>query len=165
MPGFSSVNYNDLEALEKEISDPNTAAFMVEPIQGEAGVVVPDDSYLRGVRDLCTKYNVLFIADEVQTGLSRTGSLLCVNHAGVRPDIICLGKALSGGLLPVSAVLADDEIMLTIRPGEHGSTYGGNPLACVVAMEALDVLIEEKLDVNAEQQVKVIMYLLTLGDY
>lgn len=152
MPGFSSVNYNDLEALEKEISDPNTAAFMVEPIQGEAGVVVPDDSYLRGVRDLCTKYNVLFIADEVQTGLSRTGSLLCVNHAGVRPDIICLGKALSGGLLPVSAVLADDEIMLTIRPGEHGSTYGGNPLACVVAMEALDVLIEEKLDVNAEQQ-------------
>lgn len=152
MPGFTSVPYNDLEALEKEISDPNTAAFMVEPIQGEAGVVVPDEGYLQGVRRLCTKYNVLFIADEVQTGLGRTGKMLCVDHAGVRPDIVCLGKALSGGMLPVSAVLADDEVMLTIKPGEHGSTYGGNPLACRVAIEALKIIIDENLTENAMKQ-------------
>lgn len=154
VPGFFVVPYNDLAALEKELSDPNTAAFMVEPIQGEAGVVVPDEEYLKGVRRLCDKYRVLFIADEVQTGLCRTGKMLCVDHGPVRPDIVCLGKALSGGTLPVSAVLADDEVMLTIKPGEHGSTYGGNPLACRVATESLKVLVEEKLAENAERQGK-----------
>lgn len=151
MPGFSLVPYNDLAALEAEISDPNTAAFMVEPIQGEAGVVVPNEDYLVGVRRLCDKYNVLFIADEVQTGLARTGKMLCVDYGNgsSRPDMLLLGKALSGGTLPVSAVLCDDEVMLTIKPGEHGSTYGGNPLACVVAMESLKVLQEEKLAENA----------------
>ncbi len=150
MPGYELVDYNDLAALEKAISDPNTAAFMVEPIQGEAGVVVPDEGYLKGVRALCTKYNVLFIADEVQTGLCRTGKLLACDHENVKPDILILGKALSGGVLPVSAVLANNEIMLTIKPGEHGSTYGGNPLACAVAMEALKVLNDEKLSENSE---------------
>jgi ornithine--oxo-acid transaminase len=153
VPGFETVPYNDLEALEKAISDPNTAAFMVEPIQGEAGVVVPDEGYLPAVRKLCDKYRVLFIADEVQTGLCRTGKMLCVDHGPVRPDIVCLGKALSGGTMPVSAVLADDEVMLTIKPGEHGSTYGGNPLACRVATESLKVLVEEKLAENAQKQV------------
>ncbi len=152
MPGFELVDYNDLEALEKAISDPNTAAFMVEPIQGEAGVVVPSEDYLKGVRRLCDKYFVRWIADEVQTGLCRTGKMLCVDHAGVKPDIVCLGKALSGGTMPVSAVLANDEVMLTIKPGEHGSTYGGNPLACRVATESLKVLVEEKLAENAERQ-------------
>jgi ornithine--oxo-acid transaminase len=150
MPGYELVDYNDLTALENAIKDPNTAAFMVEPIQGEAGVIVPTEGYLKGVRNLCTKYNVLFIADEVQTGLARTGKMLACDHEGVKPDILVLGKALSGGILPVSAVLASNEIMLTIKPGEHGSTYGGNPLACAVAMEALKVLKDEKLAENAE---------------
>lgn len=149
MPGYDIVPYNDLEALEREFQDPNVAGFMVEPIQGEAGVVVPDDGYLRSVRALCDKYNVLFIADEVQTGLGRTGKRLCVDHEGARPDMVILGKALSGGMYPVSAVLADDEVMLTIRPGEHGSTYGGNPLGCAVAMEAVRVLDDEGLTDNA----------------
>lgn len=150
MPGFDMVPYNDLAALEKALQHPDVCAFMVEPIQGEAGVFVPDDGYLKGVRELCTKYNVLFIADEIQTGLCRTGKMLCVEHEGVRPDLVLLGKALSGGLLPVSAVLADDAVMLTIKPGEHGSTYGGNPLACRVAMEALEVLKDEKLAERAQ---------------
>lgn len=151
MPGFEIVPYDDLEALEKSISDPNTAAFMVEPIQGEAGVVVPSEGYLAGVRRLCTKYNVLFIADEVQTGLCRTGKMLACDHPAVRPDLVCLGKALSGGTMPVSAVLADDDVMLTIKPGEHGSTYGGNPIACRVATESLKVLVEENMAANAEK--------------
>ena len=151
MTGYELVDYNDLKALENAIKDPNTAAFMVEPIQGEAGVVVPDENYLKGVRDLCTKYNVLLIADEVQTGLARTGKMLACDHANVKPDILVLGKALSGGVLPVSAVLASNEVMLTIKPGEHGSTYGGNPLACAVAMEALKVLKDEKLAENSEK--------------
>ncbi|XP_055794183.1 ornithine aminotransferase, mitochondrial isoform X2 [Salvelinus fontinalis] len=150
MPGFGLIPYNDITALEKALRDPNVAAFMVEPIQGEAGVVVPDPGYLAAVRRLCTQNNVLFIADEVQTGLARTGRRLAVDHEEVRPDIVILGKALSGGVYPVSAVLCDDEVMLTIRPGEHGSTYGGNPLACGVAMAALEVLEEEKLAENAE---------------
>jgi ornithine--oxo-acid transaminase len=151
LPGYELVDYNDLTALEKALQDPHTAGFMVEPIQGEAGVVVPDNGYLKGVRDLCTKYKVLFIADEVQTGLARTGKMLACDHEEVKPDILVLGKALSGGLLPVSAVLANNEIMLTIKPGEHGSTYGGNPLACAVAMEALKILKEEKLAENSER--------------
>lgn len=151
MPGYELVPYNNLAALEKAIADPNTAAFMVEPIQGEAGVNVPDDGYLKGVRELCTRYNVLLIADEVQTGLCRTGKLLACDHEHVKPDILVLGKALSGGVLPVSAVLASNEVMLTIHPGEHGSTYGGNPLACAVAMEALKVLKDENLASNAER--------------
>eukprot|EP00058_Branchiostoma_floridae_P018200 XP_002603689.1 hypothetical protein BRAFLDRAFT_126900 [Branchiostoma floridae] len=150
MPGFDLIPYNDLGALEKAVSDPNVCAFMVEPIQGEAGVVVPHEGYLRGVRELCTKHNVLWIADEVQTGLCRTGRRLCVDHEEVRPDLVVLGKALSGGVLPVSCVLADDEVMLTIKPGEHGSTYGGNPLACKVAIAALEVLEEEKLSERSE---------------
>jgi len=150
MPGFVSVPFNDLTALEEQIKDPNTAAFMVEPIQGEAGVLLPDQGYLKGVRDLCTKYNVLWIADEVQTGLCRTGRLLCVDHESVRPDMVILGKALSGGVLPVSGVLADNEVMLTIRPGEHGSTYGGNPLACKVSIAALKVLVDECLAEKAD---------------
>jgi ornithine--oxo-acid transaminase len=149
MPGFGLVPYNDINALEEALKDPNVAAFMVEPIQGEAGVVLPDDGYLTAVRNLCTKYNVLFIADEIQTGLARTGKMLACDHEGVRPDILILGKALSGGVLPVSAVLADDAIMLNILPGEHGSTYGGNPLACAVAITALTVLKEEKMAENA----------------
>lgn len=156
MPGFLNVPYNDIPALEKELQNPNTCAFMVEPIQGEAGVVVPDEGYLRKVRELCTKYNVLWIADEVQTGLARTGKRLAVDHENVKPDILVLGKALSGGVLPVAAVLADNEVMLTIRPGEHGSTYGGNPLACKVAIEALKVLEEEKLAENAERLGKIV---------
>ena len=150
LPGFELIEYNNLNSLEEAIKDPNTAAFMVEPIQGEAGVIVPDNNYLKGVRALCTKYNVLFIADEVQTGLGRTGKMLACDHEGVKPDILILGKALSGGTIPVSAVLANNEVMLTIKPGEHGSTYGGNPLACAVAMEALKVLKDEKLSENSE---------------
>ena len=149
MPGYDLIPYNDLESLEKELKDPHVAAFMVEPIQGEAGVVVPDDGYLKGVRDLCTKYNVLFIADEVQTGIARTGKMLATDYEAARPDILILGKAISGGVFPVSAVLADDDIMLCIQPGEHGSTFGGNPLACVVAKTALEVVIDEKLAENA----------------
>lgn len=150
VPGYIVIPYNDLEALENTFkSDPNVAGFMVEPIQGEAGVVVPDAGYLRGVRDLCTKYNVLFIADEVQTGIGRTGKRIACDHEGVKPDLLVLGKALSGGTMPVSAVMTSDEVMLTIKPGEHGSTYGGNPLACVVTMEALQVVEDEKLAENA----------------
>ncbi len=149
MPGFGLVPYNDLAALETALQDPNVAAFMVEPIQGEAGVVIPTDGYLKGVRDLCTQYNVLFIADEIQTGLARTGTLLACDHENVRPDILVLGKALSGGTIPVAAVLADDFIMLQIKPGEHGSTYGGNPLACAVAMKALEVIKTEKMVENS----------------
>jgi ornithine--oxo-acid transaminase len=156
MPGFSLVPYNNLEALEEAFkANPNIAGFMFEPIQGEAGVVVPHEGYLKGVRNLCNKYKVLMIADEVQTGLCRTGKMLACDHEQVRPDILVLGKALSGGLLPVSAVLCDDEIMLTIKPGEHGSTYGGNPLACAVATVALEVLREENLAANAEAMGKV----------
>ncbi len=151
MPGFVLVPYNDAAALEQALQDPDVAAFMVEPIQGEAGVVLPDEGYLKKVRALCTQYNVLLIADEIQTGLARTGKMLACDHEGVRPDILILGKALSGGTLPVSAVLADDEVMLNIQPGEHGSTYGGNPLACAVAMEALQVLKDENLAGNAER--------------
>ncbi|XP_017072270.1 ornithine aminotransferase, mitochondrial [Drosophila eugracilis] len=149
MPGFELIEYDNLTALEESLKDPNVCAFMVEPIQGEAGVVVPSDGYLKKVRELCTKYNVLWIADEVQTGLARTGKLLAVNYEQVQPDILILGKALSGGLYPVSAVLCNDQVMLCIKPGEHGSTYGGNPLGCRVAMAALEVLQEEKLAENA----------------
>uniref|UniRef100_A0A0X3PDE7 Ornithine aminotransferase n=1 Tax=Schistocephalus solidus TaxID=70667 RepID=A0A0X3PDE7_SCHSO len=155
MPGFDIVPYDDIPALEEKLKNPNTCAFMVEPIQGEAGVRVPSDGYLARVRELCTKYKVLFIADEVQTGLARTGRRLCVDHENVKPDIVILGKALSGGVLPVSAVLANDEIMLTIKPGEHGSTFGGNPLACKVAMAALQVMEEEHLAENAEKMGKI----------
>ena len=149
MPGFGLVPYNDLAALETVLQDPTVAAFMVEPIQGEAGVVIPTDGYLKGVRALCDKYNVLFIADEIQTGLARTGTLLACDHENVRPDILILGKALSGGTIPVAAVLADDIVMLQIKPGEHGSTYGGNPLACAVAMKALEVIKTEKMVENS----------------
>jgi len=151
MPGFEIVPYNDLLALEKAFQDNTIAAFMFEPIQGEAGVVVPDEGYISGIRNLCTKYNVLMIADEIQTGLARTGRMLACDHEEVKPDILILGKALSGGTLPISAVLANDEILFTIKPGEHGSTYGGNPLACKVAMAALQVLKEEKMAENAEK--------------
>ena len=149
MPGYSLIPYNDLGALEHEFQDTNVAAFMVEPIQGEAGVVVPDEGYLSGVRALCTKYNVLFIADEVQTGIARTGKMLACDFEDARPDILILGKAISGGVLPISAVLADDDIMLCIQPGEHGSTFGGNPLACKVAQAALEVVMDEDLAGNA----------------
>ncbi|MCC5917310.1 MAG: ornithine--oxo-acid transaminase [Cryomorphaceae bacterium] len=149
MPGYEIIDYNDLDALNKALNDPNVAAFMVEPIQGEAGVVVPSEGYLAGVRQLCTKHNVLFIADEVQTGIARTGKRLATDYEDARPDIVILGKALSGGVLPVSAVLADDEVMMCLKPGEHGSTYGGNPLACAVAMEALKVVEREKLAENS----------------
>jgi len=152
MPGFEVIPYNDLNALEEVLKsgNGNVAGFIVEPIQGEAGVYVPADGYLKGAFDLCQKYGALFIADEVQTGLARTGRMLCCDHEDVHPDILILGKALSGGVLPVSAVLANDEIMLSIKPGQHGSTYGGNPLACKVAVAALEVLVEDKLSENAE---------------
>ena len=149
MPGYDLIPYNDLDALETELKDFNVAAFMVEPIQGEAGVVVPDNGYLKGVKDLCKKYNVLYIADEVQTGIARTGKMLANDYEDSRPDILILGKALSGGVFPVSAVLADDDIMMCIKPGEHGSTFGGNPLACAVAKSALEVVLDEKLAENA----------------
>ncbi len=149
LPGFEVIPYNDIESLRKALSDSNVAGFMVEPIQGEAGVVVPDEGFLKAAAHLCKDANVLFIADEIQTGLARTGMMLACDHEGVRPDILLLGKALSGGVLPVSAVLADDEIMLCIKPGEHGSTYGGNPLACAVAMESLKILKDESLADNA----------------
>jgi len=149
MPGYDLIPYNDLEALERELKDPNVCAFMVEPIQGEAGVVVPHEGYLAGVRTLCTKYNVLFIADEVQTGIARTGKLLATDYEDARPDLLVLGKALSGGVFPVSAVLADDDVMMCLKPGEHGSTFGGNPLACAVAQAALEVVMDEDLANNA----------------
>ena len=154
-PGFIIIPYNDLKALENALKDPDVAGFLVEPIQGEAGVFVPDDGYLKKSYDLCKSKNVLFIADEVQTGIARTGKLLACDHEGVRPDILILGKALSGGVLPVSAVLADDEIMLTIKPGEHGSTFGGNPLAAKVAVAALEVVKNEKLAENADRLGKI----------
>ena len=155
LPGFEIVKYNDLTALEAALEDPNVAGFMVEPIQGEAGVMVPNEGYLKKAFELCQSKNVLFIADEVQTGISRTGRLFCCQHEGFRPDILILGKALSGGVFPVSAVLADNEIMMTIKPGEHGSTFGGNPLACKVAMAALEVAIEENLAENADRLGKI----------
>ncbi|MDB9910144.1 ornithine--oxo-acid transaminase [Flavobacteriales bacterium] len=155
MPGYDLIPYNDLEALETELKDFNVCAFMVEPIQGEAGVVVPDEGYLAGVRKLCDKYNVLFIADEVQTGIARTGKMLACDYEDARPDLLILGKAISGGVFPVSAVLADDEIMLCIQPGEHGSTFGGNPLACKVAQAALEVVIDENLAENAYRLGKI----------
>jgi len=151
LPGFLVIPYNDADALASVLKDPDVVGFMVEPIQGEAGVVVPDEGYLTKVRELCTKANVLFIADEVQSGLARTGQLLACDHENIKPDILLLGKALSGGVLPASAVLANDEVMLCIKPGEHGSTYGGNPLACAVAMESLKVLKEENMAENAER--------------
>ena len=150
-PGFITIPYNDLPALEKALEDPNVAGFLVEPIQGEAGVMVPAEGYLKKAYDLCKSHNVLFIADEVQTGIARTGKLLACDHEGVRPDILILGKALSGGVYPISAVLADDDIMLTIKPGEHGSTFGGNPIAARVAIAALQVVKEENLAGRAEK--------------
>ncbi|MDR3286568.1 MAG: ornithine--oxo-acid transaminase, partial [Prevotellaceae bacterium] len=152
-PGFIKIEYNNVDALEKTLNEngKNVAAFLVEPIQGEAGVYVPDDGYLKKCYDLCKKHNVLFIADEVQTGIGRTGKMLACSHENVRPDILILGKAVSGGVMPVSAVLADDEIMLTIKPGEHGSTFGGNPLGCKIAIEALQIIKDENLVENAEK--------------
>lgn len=154
-PGFIKVPYNDIPALEKALEDPNVAGFILEPIQGEAGVYVPEDGYLRKAADLCKAKNVLFIADEVQTGIARTGRMLACDHEGVRPDILILGKALSGGTMPVSAVLADDDIMLNIKPGEHGSTFGGNPIACKVAIAALEVVKEENLAEKADYLGKI----------
>ena len=148
-PGFINIPFNDVDRLEEVLKDNDVAGFLVEPIQAEAGVYVPEDGYLKKAAELCKRHNVLFVADEVQTGLARTGKMLASDHEGVRPDILVLGKALSGGIYPVSCVLADDEIMLTIKPGEHGSTYGGNPIAAKVAIAALDVIREEKLADNA----------------
>lgn len=149
--GFKTIQYNNLDALKEAIGGANVAGLMIEPIQGEAGVVVPDGGYLKAAYDLCQAHQVLFIADEVQTGIARTGKLLACDHENVRPDIVILGKAISGGVLPVSAVLADNEIMLTIQPGQHGSTFGGNPLACAVAMAALEVVKNENLAENAHR--------------
>ncbi len=156
MPGFEIVEYNNLTEIEIAFQNKNVAAILVEPIQGEAGVVVPTEGYLKGIRNLCNQYNVLFIADEIQTGLCRTGKMLACDHENVHPDILILGKALSGGVLPVSAVLCNNEIMLTIKPGEHGSTYGGNPLACAVAITSLQVLQDEKMAENAEKMGKIL---------
>ena len=153
--GFVKIPYNDVSALEKVIDDPHIVGFLLEPIQGEAGVVVPDDGYLKACYDICKRHNVLFIADEIQSGIGRSGRLLACDWEGVKPDILVLGKALSGGVTPVSAVFANDEIMLTIKPGEHGSTYGGNPLACAVGMAALDVVRDEKLAENADRMGKI----------
>jgi ornithine--oxo-acid transaminase len=155
-PGFINIPYNDLDALKEALKDPNIAGFMVEPIQGEAGVFVPDEGYLKSAYNLCNQANVLFIADEVQTGIARTGQLLAVDHEDVKADILILGKAISGGVFPVSAVLADDDVMMCIRPGEHGSTFGGNPLANKVAIAALEVVKEEKLSENAERLGKIL---------
>lgn len=153
--GFVKIPYNDVSALEKVIDDPDIVGFLLEPIQGEAGVEVPDDGYLKACYDICKRHNVLFIADEIQSGIGRSGRLLACDWEGVKPDILVLGKALSGGVTPVSAVFANDEIMLTIKPGEHGSTYGGNPLACAVGMAALDVVRDEKLAENADRMGKI----------
>ncbi|WP_211829081.1 ornithine--oxo-acid transaminase [Kistimonas asteriae] len=150
-PGFISIPYNDVASLEQALSQPHVTGFLVEPIQGEAGVIIPDDGYLQQVRALCDQYGVLFIGDEIQTGIARTGRLLAVDHEQVRPDVLILGKALSGGVLPVSAVLASDEVMLCIQPGQHGSTYGGNPLGCRVATAAMEVVRDEKLAENADR--------------
>jgi ornithine--oxo-acid transaminase len=155
MPGYEIIPYNDISALENALKDPNVAAFMVEPIQGEAGVVVPDSDYLSKAFSLCQKSNVLFIADEVQTGIGRTGKMLCCDHHNFKPDILILGKALSGGVFPVSAILSSDEVMLTIKPGEHGSTFGGNPLACEVAIAALEVIQNENMIDNADRMGKI----------
>ena len=155
LPGFVIIPYNDLEALEASFQDPDVCAFWMEPIQGEAGVIIPDHGYLSGIRKLCDQYNVLFMADEVQTGMARTGKMLACDHELVRPDVLILGKALSGGTMPVSAVLADDEIMMTIKPGEHGSTFGGNPLACAVGIASLQVLVDENLSDNAHRMGKI----------
>jgi len=151
MPGYDLVPYNDLKAVKDlfESNGKNIAAIMLEPIQGEAGVVVPDEGYLKGVQELCKKHNILLIADEVQTGLGRTGKLLCSEYSGIKPDIVILGKALSGGFMPVSAIMTRSEVMLTIKPGEHGSTYGGNPLACAIGKVAMEVLIEEGMIENS----------------
>ena len=154
-PGFERIPYDDIPALEEALKDPNVAGFLLEPIQGEAGVYVPHEGYLKKAYDLCKAHNVLFMADEVQTGIARTGKMLACDHEGVRLDILILGKAISGGLMPVSCVLADDEIMLTIKPGEHGSTYGGNPIAAKVSMAALQVIKDEKLEENAERLGKI----------
>jgi ornithine--oxo-acid transaminase len=155
LPNLIPIPYNDLGALERALTDPTVAAFVVEPIQGEAGVVVPHDGYLKSAYDLCHRAGALLVADEIQTGLGRTGKMLASEHEGVKPDILLLGKALSGGMMPVSAVLADDEVMLCFEPGDHGSTFGGNPLACVVAQAALDVLVDEKLAENAEKMGRI----------
>ena len=155
-PGFTNIPYNDLSALKEALKDPNIAGFMLEPIQGEAGVFVPDDGYLKGAKELCQESGVLFIVDEVQTGIARTGKMLAVDHEDVKPDILVLGKAISGGVFPVSAVLANDEVMMCIRPGEHGSTFGGNPLANKVAIAALEVVKQEKLAENAEYLGKIL---------
>ncbi|MBE9468540.1 MAG: ornithine--oxo-acid transaminase [Bacteroidetes bacterium] len=157
-PGFEKIEYNNLEALKKAVQDPNVAGMLVEPIQAEAGVYVPEDGYLKTAADLCKKHNVLFMADEVQTGLARTGKMLACDYEDVRPDVLILGKAISGGMLPVSAVLADDEIMLTILPGEHGSTYGGNPVAAKVSIAALEVIKEEKLCENSMKMGEIFRY-------
>ena len=154
-PGFVRIPYDDIPALEEALKDPNVAGFLLEPIQGEAGVYVPHEGYLKKAYDLCKAHNVLFMADEVQTGIARTGKMLACDHEGVRPDILILGKAISGGLMPISCVLADDEIMLTIKPGEHGSTYGGNPIAAKVSKAALQVIKDEKLEENAERLGKI----------
>lgn len=154
-PGFIKIPYNDIKALETALADPTVAGFLVEPIQGEAGVVVPEDEYLKKAFQMCKEKNVLFIADEVQTGLARTGKMLACDHVNIKPDILILGKALSGGTMPISAVLADDDVMLVIKPGEHGSTFGGNPLAAKVAIAALGVLKDEKLAENAEKMGKL----------
>lgn len=154
-PGFIRIPYNDIPALAEALKDPNVAGFLLEPIQGEAGVYVPAEGYLKAAYDLCKAHNVLFMADEVQTGIARTGKMLACDHEGVRPDVLILGKAISGGAMPVSAVLADDEIMLTIKPGEHGSTYGGNPIACKVSMAALQVIKDENLVENSERLGKI----------
>ncbi|MBN2263446.1 MAG: ornithine--oxo-acid transaminase [Prolixibacteraceae bacterium] len=150
-PGFINIPYNDVVALEQALSDPDVAAFLTEPIQAEAGVFVPEDGFLKAARELCDQYNVLLIADEIQTGIARTGKMLAVDHENVRPDILILGKAISGGMYPISCVLANNEIMLTIKPGEHGSTYGGNPIAAAVAMEALQIIKDEKLEENSSK--------------
>jgi ornithine--oxo-acid transaminase len=149
MPNYIKVKFNDLKSLEEALKQPNVAGFLIEPIQGEAGVIVPDEGYLSKAYEMCKAANVLFIADEIQTGLCRTGKMLACNHENVHPDILILGKALSGGTMPVSVVLCDDEIMMNIKPGEHGSTYGGNPLACAVSVAALNVLVNEKMADNA----------------
>ena len=155
MPGFILIPFNDIETLAEALKDNEVAGFLVEPIQGEAGVIVPDDGYLSKAKQLCNEANVLFIGDEIQTGLARTGKMLACDHENVRPDVLILGKALSGGMMPVSAVLADNEIMMTLKPGEHGSTYGGNPLACKVAITSLEVLREERMAENAEEMGKI----------
>jgi ornithine--oxo-acid transaminase len=151
MPGFEIVEYDDVPALQKALSNPNVCGLWIEPIQGEAGVYVPKEGYLKAADELCKKHNVLLMMDEIQTGIARTGKMLASDHEGVRPDMLILGKALSGGVFPVSVVLADDEIMLVIKPGEHGSTFGGNPLASAIVIEALQVIQDEQLAYNAER--------------